>query len=228
MKSLIALSFALPLLAQPPVSLSAYLKADEKLNLDPGSKLWKTAPVTVMEKTPPGAAAPAALKTEVRSRWSGKYLYFLFTCPYEKLTLKPDTDAKNETNKLWEWDVVEIFVGAEFDNITRYREYQVSPRAEWVDLDIDRKTPLPEGGWKWDSKFEVAARIDAAKKIWYGAMKTPMASINGAEAKAGKEMRINYYRLDGVAPSRTSITWNPTASRGHHVPEKFGLLRLEK
>jgi len=228
MRSLAVLLFALPLLAQPPVSRSTYVKSDEKLNLDPGSKLWKKAPVSVMAVTPPGPAAPAALKTEVRSRWSGKHLYFLFSCPYEKLNLKPDLDAKNETNKLWEWDVVEIFIGGEFDNIWRYREYQVSPRAEWVDLDIDRKKPLPEGGWRWNSNFEAAARIDEAKKIWYVAMKIPVASINGAEAKAGKELRVNYYRLDGVAPNRTSITWTPTGNRNHHTPEKFGLLRLEK
>ena len=77
-------------------------------------------------------------RTEIRSRWADKNLYLLFVCPYEELYAKPDPSYTAETNKLWEWDVAEVFIGSDFQNIKRYTEFQVSPRGEWVDLDIDR------------------------------------------------------------------------------------------
>ena len=42
-----------------------------------------------------------------------------------------------ETNELWNWDVAEVFIGSDFKNIRRYKEFEVSPQAEWVDLDIN-------------------------------------------------------------------------------------------
>jgi len=43
-----------------------------------------------------------------------KNLYFLFTCPYEELHLKPSPNIQKETNELWNWDVAEVFVGSYF------------------------------------------------------------------------------------------------------------------
>jgi hypothetical protein len=98
-----------------------------------------------------------------------------------------------------------------------------------VDLDIDRKNPKPEGGWQWNSGFTVAAKLDAAKKIWYGAMKIPVASITDTPIRAGMQFRVNYYRFQGPPPNRANIAWLPTGPTGnHHIPEKFGLLKLEK
>ena len=74
----------------------------------------------------------------------------------------------------------------------------------------------------------VKARIDQAKKIWYGEMKIPMSSLDPRPAKAGNEMRINIYRLTGAAPARTSTMWVPTHARSHHTPEMFGRFLLAK
>lgn len=212
----------------PEVSLSKRLKKDLDLNTDPQSSLWKGAPAVFSERSAKDQPVPGH-RSEFRSRWTDKHLYFLFICPYEELYLIPNPVTDKETNKLWDHDVAEIFLGADFEKIWQYREYQVSPQGEWVDLDIDRKQPKPEGGWKWDSGFQVSARIDKEHKVWYGAMKIPVASITDKAMKPGFEFRVNYYRIQGPPPQRRFIAWRPTGPSGnHHIPEAFGLLRLEK
>ena len=56
----------------------------------------------------------------------------------------------------------------------------MSPQGEWVDLDIDLAKPHHEDGWTWNSGFVVAARIDSAAKIWYGAMRFYSPPCEGA------------------------------------------------
>ena len=223
--TLLLCSTALVLADGPGRIPSQRARADFALTADPDSPNWKGVKGLWSENSPTGDPTPKN-RFETRSRWTEKNLYFLFVCPYDELTLKPNPTVTAETNKLWEWDVAEIFVGADFKNIRQYLEYQVSPQGEWVDLEIDLDKPKPEGGWTWNSGFTVKARIDKAKKIWYGEMKIPLSSIDARPAKAGNEMRINLYRLAGANPSRTSTSWQPTGQRSHHVPESFGRLVL--
>ena len=65
-----------------------------------------------------------------------------------------------ETNQLWNWDVVEAFIGSDYLRTSRYKEFQVSPRGEYVDLDIDRDNPREQKGVEWQSGFTVAAQVD--------------------------------------------------------------------
>lgn len=223
------LLFAVPLVlaAQtPPVATATRLAQDSELNTDTESPLWRQAPKVIADRGPLGDAA-GGHRTEIRLRWTPTALYLLFICPYEKLHLRPEAGTQRETNRLWEWDVAEVFVGGDFDKYWQYREYQVSPRGEWVDLDIDTRQAKPEGGWGWNSGFRVAARIDETKKTWYGAMRIPFDSIDQRKPAPGVEYRINFYRLQGPPPDRVMIAWSPTGKKNYHVPEKFGLLRLE-
>ena len=73
-------------------------------------------------------------------------LYFLFICPYDELYLKPAPTTRQETNELWNWDVAEVFISANFRDIKLYKEFEVSPQGEWVDLDIDLHKPHHEDG----------------------------------------------------------------------------------
>lgn len=225
------------LLADEPLKIHR-AKSDFALTVDPSASAWKDAP-PVHASVDPMGKDQAANAFDFRMLWTPAYLYIHFTCPYDALTLKSDPDTKNETNQLWNWDVTEVFVGADYNAIHQYREYQVSPQGEWVDLDIDRRNPKGTAGVKWNSGFEVAAKIDSAKKVWYGAMKIPASSIlNGvpaapAQNQDGLKLRLNVYRLagkgpvNGVGPSR-SIVWKPLGSPSHHTPEKFGEAVLVK
>ena len=209
------------------VIVSTSTKADFALNADPTSANWKSVTGVVTDNGRFGEKIPNH-RTEIRSVWTSKYLYLLFICQYEELNLKPNPSTTTETNKLWEWDVAEAFIGTDFKDIKHYTEYQVSPQGEWVDLDIDRKPTPAKHDVDWNSGYEVKARIDAANKVWCGAMKIPMSKLDKRKPKVGLEMRANFYRIQGPTATKKYINWQPVNNNNYHTPEAFGLLRLGK
>ena len=194
-------------------------------NTDPSLPFWRAARPVYAERDRWGKPGKS-YRTEIRSRWTEKNLYFLFICPYEELNLKPSPNVSSETFGLWQWDVAEVFIGSDFENIRRYKEFEISPQGEWVDLDIDLANPHHEDGWTWNSGFTVAARVDPAAKIWYGAMRIPFSALQSHPPTSADTFRINLFHSQGAAPNHTQQAWQPTMSNTFHVPEKFGLLRL--
>ena len=209
----------------PAVIESVRASQDVALDLDPASVFWRASRPVYMEKDSFGKIV-LRYRTEVRTRWTSKNLYFLFTCPYEELHLKPSPNIQKETNELWNWDVAEVFVGSYFTNIQRYKEFEISPQGEWVDLDIDLNKPHHEDGWTWNSGFEVKARIDEASHTWYGAMRIPLSAIDARSPVAGNTMRINLFRSQGPPSHQQAVTWQAPMKDSFHVPERFGLIRL--
>jgi hypothetical protein len=213
--------------ADPKVIVSKRIAADFALTADPGAAEWKGTPAVIVEKDRYGKPVPGH-RTEVRSRWTPKNLYLLYVAPYEELYLKPDPATSDDTNKLWDWDVAEAFIGTDFADIKKYKEFQVSPQGEWVDLAIDRGVKPPAHDTEWDSGYEVKARVDRDKRVWFGEMRIPMESIGIRGAKAGTEARINLYRCQGPPANRKYINWQPVNNETFHTPEAFGRLRLQK
>jgi len=197
------------------------------LDTNPHSAFWRGALPVYAEVDAHGKAVPR-YRTEVRSRWTKENLYLLYVCPYEELYLKPAPTTATETNKLWNWDVAELFIGSDFQNIRRYKEFEVSPQGEWIDLDIDLDLPNHEVGWTWNSGFQVAARIDHKAKIWYGAMRIPFAALDERPPAAGNIFRANLFRSQGPPGRQTSIAWKAPLSDTFHTPERFGQLELAK
>jgi hypothetical protein len=209
-------------IAKPPGEIeSRYVDSGAALTLDPSAPLWAGAKPVVADKGRWGEKIDTG-PTEIRSRWSRTDLYLLFVCPYRRMHLKPNPTTSAETDKLWDWDVAEAFIGSDTSNIRHYTEYEVSPQGEWVDLDIDRAN-RKSLGIKWDSGFESKARIDSDKKVWYAAMRIPMSALGVTPVKGGK-VRANFYRIEGGPKDRTYITWQPTNSETYHAPEAFGQL----
>ena len=217
---------AASLFASAGTMISVHATSDVALDTKADSTFWQGARPVTADKNNFGKLVPG-FATEIRSRWTDGNLYFLFTCPYQELYLKPNPVTATETNELWNWDVAEVFIGADFKNIKRYREFEVSPQSEWVDLDIDRASKHPEDGWTWNSGFKVATRIDKANKIWYAALRIPWKSIDARPPQNGAEFRMNLYLSEGPRSNHKAITWQPTMDNSFHVPERFGLLRLE-
>ncbi len=206
---------------------SNWADSDPILDTNPASLFWRDSSPTYMDADAHGKPDPGH-RTEVRTRWTAKNLYFLFVCPYEELNLKPNPNRSAETNELWNWDVAEVFVGADFKDIRHYKEFEVSPQGEWIDLEIDLSKPHHEDGWKWNSGFQVSARIDEAAHVWYGAMKIPYSAIDDRQAAQGNMLRINLFRSQGAASARHQIAWSPPMTDSFHTPERFGLLKLVK
>jgi Carbohydrate family 9 binding domain-like len=199
--------------------------SDPRLDTNPMSSFWRGSEAIHMELNALGKAEPK-YRTEIRTRWTKQNLYFLFVCPYEELNLKPNPNTSVETNELWNWDVAEAFIGADFENIKRYKEFEISPQGEWVDLDIDLDRRHDDSGWKWNSSFEVSSRMDKAAHVWYGAMRIPYAAIDSRPAAAGNTLRINLFRCQGPDASRHYIAWRAPMRASFHTPERFGILKL--
>ena len=203
------------------------MKADNDVPLtaNPNSSFWQPGRAVYAEKDRYGKPIPR-YRTQIRSRWTRDNLYFLFICPYDALYLKAAPDTSTETPQLWDWDVAEVFIGSDFQNIRRYKEFEVSPQGEWIDLDIDLTKLHQEEGWRWNSGFQVSTHIDRAGKIWYAAMRIPLAAIDRRAPADGNLFRINLFRTQGPPSQRKYIVWQPTMSDSFHVPETFGILRL--
>lgn len=200
---------------------------DSESDADPSSAFWSGAPSVFAANDTYGRAVPGHT-TEIRAQWTADNLYFLFICPYQELNLKPNPATATKTNELWNWDVAEVFIGSDFNNIRKYKEFEISPQGEWVDLDIDLDIPHHEDGWLWNSDFLTAARIDASRKIWYGFMRIPYSAIDTRRAAAGNTLRINFYRSQGADTNNKKVAWQPPYSETFHVPESFGALKLVK
>lgn len=222
----LALLVATSLVAAESIEVK-FAKKDVPLSADPTTSFWKAAkPVTALKNNL--GEETIGKPTEIRARWTKDSIYILFSSPYSELYLFPNPSKDKETNKLWERDVAEIFLGADFEKIHEYREYQVSPQGEWVDLNINTKQALPEGGWKWDSGMKVLARVDEKNKIWYGEFQIPLKSVTDKPVVSGARMRGNFYRFEGGPPKRKSASWIPTGRPSNHTPEKFGILEFVK
>jgi hypothetical protein len=224
--TLLAMSFAGFLVAPPPPFESAYIDHDFELTADPSTPEWRSAPSVEMGLDYLGQPVPGK-PTIIRSRWSEQYLYLLYECPYDELNLRPNPNPAAETPQLWNNDVAEVFIGWDAEHIARYKELQVSPQSEWVDLDIDRENPRTQAGMRWNSGYTVKGRIDAAAKIWYGEMRIPLSAIDERTSpKRGREFRVGFYRIAGAAPSKKFYAWSPTGQTTFHVPAAFGTLIL--
>jgi hypothetical protein len=210
-------------LTSPNEAYSLFSDSASAGDTDPGSEFWSAAPSVLFDRDPYGAPQ-ADLPTEVRSRWTVNDLYLLFRCAYSTLYVRPNPNLSKETNELWNWDVAEVFLGSDFDNIRRYKEFEVSPQGEWVDLDVDLDRTKHEDGWTWSSGCQVSARIDAERKVWFAAIRIPWSAIIPRRPIPGEMFRVNFCRTHGV--ERRLTIWQPTMRPTFHVPEVFGTLRL--
>lgn len=211
----------------PGVFVSSKANADFVLSADPESAAWKAAPKVIAVTDPFGKPLPKA-RTEIRSRWTKDHLYFLFISNYESLYLTPNPVTAKDTWGLWDYDVVEVFIGHDLKNIHLYKEIEVSPQGEFIDLDVDRHRKGKEVDALWNSNLHLKTRVDEEHKIWYCEMQIPWKAIAAHPPKSGDEFRLNLYRIEGGPKKRKYIVWQQIDNPSYHTPEKFGRLRLTK
>jgi hypothetical protein len=216
---------AFPGLPRKSVFRSIRAAHDVGLNCDLQSAFWKETQCVELQLDAHGRRYHQH-STQVRSRWTCRSLYVLFICPYEELYLNPHPVTDQKTFELWNWDVAELFIGCDFQNISHYKEFEVSPQAEWLDLDVNLDLPDHTVGWRWNSGFEVAARIGQSESVWYGAMRIPFAAVDSQAPAAGRIFRTNLCRSQGPRERRQLMAWSAPMRDTFHVPEKFGYLEL--
>lgn len=200
-------------------------------NTNPNSKMWKKAAHTAIVKDCTHVVDYPELTSEVRGFWTDKYLYLLFRCPYKVLNLWLPAMGGGPRVKLWDRDVVEMFLGSDWTNIRHYREFEIAPTGDWIDLAIDLDKQSYDHTWR--SGWTTAARIDKKAKIWYAAAKIPLSAVTDQPVTVGTKWRANLYRIDGLGedPQRHFMCWQPTCVVNrdpNHVPENFGTIVFEK
>ena len=122
--------------------------------------------------------------------------------------------------------MAEVFLGTDFKNIRQYKEFEISPQGEWIDLDIDLTKPHHEDGWTWNSGFVVMARVDHGRESGMERCEYRFRRWESRKPKSREEFRINLFRSQGPPSQRVQIAWRPTMRETFHVPERFGVLRL--
>jgi hypothetical protein len=171
------------------------------------------------------------IRTEIRGFWTDSDLYLLFRCPYTVLNLFLPPDHSKDRVGLWDRDVVEMFLGDDWVNIRHYREFEIAPTGDRIDLAIDLNRDSYDHTWQ--SGWQTMARIDEQRKIWYAAARIPLSAVSSKPVKAGTKWRGNLYRIEGLGadPQRHFLCWQPTCVQkrdANHVPEHFGTLIFTK
>ncbi len=222
-----------PCTVTPPTAAMTVKRGPDPggLSTDPQSPEWRNASSAWIVKDCSRTLDYPNLKTEVKGFWTDTDLHLLFVCPYETLNVFLPADNSKARRKLWDRDVVEIFLGDDWDNIRHYREYEIAPTGDWIDLAIDLDKKGAGGGWR--SGWKTSAGIDEAAHVWYAAAKIPLQSVSTAPVKPGTRWRMNLYRIEGQGedPQRHFMCWQPTCVIGrdpNHVPENFGSLLFSK
>jgi hypothetical protein len=209
-------AFSIPHVSQAP-----------DLNTDPRSPTWEHASSTWLVKDCSHQLDYPKLKTEVRGFWTDSDLYLLFICPYSELNLWLPPDNTTDRLKLWDRDVVEFFLGDDWADIKRYREFEIAPTGDWVDLAIDLNHDAYDANW--NSGWQRQGSIDERNHVWYAAARIPLHSVSEKQVVPGAKWRANLYRIDGLGPDpvRHFMCWQPTCvveRDPNHVPEHFGTL----
>jgi hypothetical protein len=208
-----------------------YVSRAAELSTDPDSGTWTKAASTWIQKDCSREIDYPRLKTQVRGFWTDTDLYLLFISPYTELNLWLPADNSKDRLNLWDRDVVEFFLGDDWQDIKRYREFEIAPTGDWVDLAIDLNHDAYDA--KWDSGWQRQGRIDEKNHIWYAAARVPLRSVSEKQVVAGTKWRVNLYRIDGLGADsvRHFMCWQPTCVINrdpNHVPEHFGTLVFTK
>jgi hypothetical protein len=217
---------------QPTATFSIHhLNSRPQLSLDPESDVWKSAAAESMSKDCSRQIDYPNLATEIRAFWTDSDLYLLFHCPYTVLNLFLPANSTTPHVGLWDRDVVEMFLGDDWTNIRHYREFEIAPTGDWIDLAIDLDHKSYDHSWR--SGWQIMARIDDQHKLWYAAARIPLSAVSSNPVQEGTKWRMNLYRIEGVGPDaqRHFLCWQPTCVQNrdpNHVPEHFGTLIFVK
>jgi len=161
-----------------------------------------------------------ARSTEVRLLWTPGTLFVRFQAKYRNITVFPDAREDGWRDELWNRDVAEVFLQPEPRDPWKYKEFEVSPNGQWIDLNI-------ASGGKEELRSKLRRRVvqDTPAKTWTAELAIPMRSLT-PNFGAKQTWRVNFFRVEGEGEPRFYAAWSPTCSRvpNFHVPAAFGKL----
>ena len=180
---------------------------------------WSKANPIRLEYQSNNAHAKPNLSTPVRILWSEKFLYLSYECPYRELSVW-SPPSEEERLGLWDYDVVEAFIGSDPEQINRYTEFEWSPSGETLDLKLN----LPDKDFAWTANAESSVKIDESAKVWRVETRIPLSSLSDKMPAAGTRWKINLYRHDKADGG--FLAASPTLRGSFHTPDRFGWLEF--
>lgn len=190
----------------------------------PKHSFWDKAPAIRFSHDWQGKNAGEGRSTEVRLLWSPDVLFVAFLAHYRSITVFEDAEPNGRRDHLWDRDVAEIFLQPNGSAVRCYKEIEVSPNGQWIDLDIapGRKLDLQSG-------LRRRVRVDEEAKTWRAELALPLKSLR-AEFDPASVWRVNFFRVEGPSEPRFYSAWRPTKTPipNFHVPECFGGLLFER
>jgi hypothetical protein len=186
----------------------------------PGLADWESAqPITFCSDWR-GEHEDPLRETEVRLLWSHQMLFIRFRCRYREIYVYAGGNSRRD--QLWLRDVAELFIRPGNEDPGHYREFEISPNGDWLDLDI-----LP--GKKTHLFCDLKSRVilDADANLWTAELAIPFDCLTPS-FNPGEIWRLNLFRIEGAEPNRFYSAWRPTNTPqpNFHVPDQFGRLQF--
>jgi alpha-galactosidase len=206
--------------ASPPEVIAVRLRRPADLNHFPVEQEWQRAASVSFCHDWQGRNEDPERSTEVQVLWSHDRIDLRFRCRYRSLNVFSDADVNGRRDQLWDRDVAEVFLQADRFGENYYKEYEISPNGQWLDLDIMPQRLRPN-----NSGMRSRVSIDPSSKIWTADLAIPIASVTPSFDPA-QGWRVNFFRCEGLDPKRFYSAWQPTKTEtpNFHVPQKFGTL----
>lgn len=184
----------------------------------PGISAWAAASPVSFCSDWRGKHPDPQRETEVRLLWSSESLFIRFRCRFRQIFAYEG--AVGRRDQLWTRDVAELFIRTGAADPRHYKEFEISPNGNWLDLDI---SPGKKSILFCDLKSRVVVESNAP--LWTAEMAIPMDCLS-AKFDRRAAWRLNLFRIEGKEPDRFYSAWRPTYTPrpDFHVPEHFGEL----
>jgi alpha-galactosidase len=118
--------------------------------------------------------------------------------------------------------VAEVFIQPGSESGHTYKEIEVSPNGNWLDLALTNGK-----GSDLNCDMKSRASIDVKEKVWTAELAIPVHCLTG-QFDPKSDWRVNFFRIEGLEPRRFYSAWHATKTLkpNFHVPEAFGILRF--
>jgi hypothetical protein len=201
-----------------PAIVCPHTEAWDGSSLDGLTGCWSAAGRVYLADNVSGR--PPVWGTEVRVGRHQEELLVLFICQ------DPDPSATftQRDDPLWEEDVVEVFIDP-FGDLDCYFEFEINPLNTVLDGFIRRL----RGGLRKDFSWNCEGLRTATGLLAYGWVAGLAIPFKGLGECNLSRWRINFCRIERPKDQPRELSaWSPTLAGTFHLPERFGVLDLER
>jgi alpha-galactosidase len=203
-----------------PTAFAARLTEKTGAEGFPSQGAWNKAPSIQFDRDWQAENPDPQRATEVRLLWTPEMLYIRFHGTYRTITVFADGRGDGWRYELWDRDVAEAFLQPDSSDPFVYKEFEVSPNGQWIDLAVahGKIEELHSG-------LRRRVAMDEKNLTWTAELAVPMKSLT-AQFDPKQSWRANFFRIEGEKEPRFYAAWSPTHSPkpNFHVPSAFGTL----